>query len=280
MLNRDVSLSVKMHALPDDTARLLATWVIPQLDKHGVFYADPAVVRSLVFPMRLEMTADAVSRILDAMEAVGLIVRFEALGRRWQHWPGFAENQQHLRADRETTTFPPPPSLSPRQATSPPTYDNRTNAGVNPESVRNQSGLIEVEGEVQVEEKGKGAPARARPRREVRGMGEVLTEHSDPRVGAYLELLRPEITPHNADAILSRVPVDALPVWREVLTTWAMSGWRATNFAGMFERCDTVRNSARVRAMQPQGAGAPAGSNPATEARRILSERAAKRGDT
>lgn len=250
MLNREVSLSVKMNALPDDTARLLATWVIPQLDKNGVFYADPTVVRSLVFPMRLEMTADAVSRILDAMEAVGLIVRFEALGRRWQHWPGFAENQQHLRPDRETTSFPAPPALSDKQSTDLPSYDNRTNSGVNPESVRNQSGLREGEGEEEVQVKEKGAPARARPRRESRGFGEVLTGHPDPRVAAYLDLLRPEITPHNADAILARVTEDALPVWREVLTTWAMNGWRPTNFAGLFERHDTALNSARVKGKQ------------------------------
>ena len=31
MLNRSVSLSAKFQALPDDTSRLLATWIIPQL---------------------------------------------------------------------------------------------------------------------------------------------------------------------------------------------------------------------------------------------------------
>lgn len=57
------------------------------------------------------MSGVSVCVCLDAMEAGGLIVRFEALGRRWMFWPGFGENQPYLRSEKEKTDFPPPLEL-------------------------------------------------------------------------------------------------------------------------------------------------------------------------
>lgn len=265
LLNRKVVLSVAMHTLPDDTARLLATWMIPQLDKNGVFYADPAVVRSLVFPMRPEVSIDAVSRILDAMEAAGLIVRFEALGRRWLSWPGFAENQPGLRQDRERTDFPEPPNLSERSISGTlPTFarENPAIAGSprdfsreNPEKSREKPAEEKgIEEESEEEERGNAREARplAPSRRQSRGFGGVvLTHHDDPRVAAYLSTIRGEITETNAGLILGRVLLPDLDVWQETLTTWAANEWRADNFAGLFERFDSARNGKRIRAAIP-----------------------------
>jgi len=116
MLNKTVSLSLKFHDLPDDTCRLLATWIISQLDYRGVFYADPAVVKSMVFPRRTDITIDDVARYLDAMQEAGLIEVFEVRGELWQSWPGFAHNQIGLRAERERTEYPPPPGWSEPEA--------------------------------------------------------------------------------------------------------------------------------------------------------------------
>lgn len=110
MLNKSISLSMKFHLLPDDTCRLLATWLIPQLDKRGVFYGDAAVVKSLVLPMRADVTVEQVREYLKAMQHAGLIRIFEDGGRLWQVWPGFNHNQVGLRDDRETTDYATPPS--------------------------------------------------------------------------------------------------------------------------------------------------------------------------
>jgi len=110
MLNQTVCASLKFQHLPDDTCRLLATWIIPHLDLNGVFYADPAMVKSAVFPRRADIGVDDVAGYLDAIEDIGLIVRFEAKGDVWQWWPGFADNQVGLRRDRESTNYPLPPS--------------------------------------------------------------------------------------------------------------------------------------------------------------------------
>lgn len=117
MLNKKVSANLAFHSLPDDTCRLLATWTIAHLDVRGVFYGDPAMVKAAVFPRRQDITVETVARYLDAIESAPvpegehpLMVRFEAAGQQWQWWPGFESEQVGLRADRETTDFPEPPT--------------------------------------------------------------------------------------------------------------------------------------------------------------------------
>ncbi len=113
MLNKSISESKKFDKLPDDTARLLATWTIAHLDKNGVFYADPIVVKSKIFPRRLDITIQQVSQYLQAMQDVGLIILFEAKDDVWQYWTGFHDEQVGLRPERENTKFPLPPTELP-----------------------------------------------------------------------------------------------------------------------------------------------------------------------
>lgn len=138
MLNKSVCASLKFQNLPDDTCRLLATWIISQLDVRGVFYGDPAMVKSYVFPRRADITAEDIARHLDAMQDAGLIVLFKAKGDTWQYWPGFADNQVGLRSERETPDFPEPPAEQPEPVTSDAGNlpdDCRKDAGHTPESI-------------------------------------------------------------------------------------------------------------------------------------------------
>jgi len=147
MLNQTVCASLKFQHLPDDTCRLLATWIIPHLDLNGVFYADPAMVKSAVFPRRADIGVDDVAGYLDAIEEIGLIVRFEAKGDVWQWWPGFPDNQVGLRRDRESTTYPEPPS---------------ENVGSVPEPIPQDDGKNPAEEKLsEVEEKEKEIPTGA-----------------------------------------------------------------------------------------------------------------------
>ena len=148
MLNKSVCSSLKFHELPDDTCRLLATWIIAHLDHNGVFYADPVMVRSHAFPRRPDVDLEQIGVALEAMQKVGLIVLFKAKGERWQHWPGFAANQVGLRADRETSEYPQPP---------------RQDAGKMPDDCRKESASMSAEGKLSEEniskDAGKGLPA-------------------------------------------------------------------------------------------------------------------------
>lgn len=178
MLNRSVSLSAKFQALPDDTCRLLATWIIPQLDCNGVFYADPVVVRSLVFPRRSDVGIEQVAGYLQAIEKAGLIFIFNANGSAWQCWPGFADNQQGLRPDREgTSTFPKPV---------------RNNSGVTPEQCQtlneNKVPEVEVEVEVKVEEREIGADAPNPPDSKPSAKSKADPRTSAPAIQAIREI--------------------------------------------------------------------------------------------
>jgi len=146
---------MQFHQLPDDTCRLLATWMIAQLDCNGVFYADPNMVRSLVFTRRGDVSLERIEQYLQAMEDVGLIIRFEAGGEIWQHWPGFDRNQPGLRKDRETTNFPPPPASSGTGTVA----DGQDDGNV-PDECRQDDGNVPDEcrqddGEMYAEEKGR-----------------------------------------------------------------------------------------------------------------------------
>lgn len=161
MLNKKVSASIQFDNLPDDTCRLLATWTIAHLDVNGVFYADAAVVRSLVFTRRYDVTIEQIETYLQTMERVGLIIRYEAEGQMWQQWPEFRANQPGLRADRETAEFPTPDQAALEQA--------RQDDGKLPEECRQDDGETPAEvklSEVKLSEgntNGADAPAEPPP---------------------------------------------------------------------------------------------------------------------
>jgi len=138
MLNKTVCASKKFDDLPDDTCRLLATWTISNLDCRGVFYCDPAMVRSYVFPRRMDVTLEDIERHLLAMESVGLIEIFYAKGDVWQCWPGFPENQIGLRAERETKDFPDP-ATGIRKQSGISLEDFRNESGMNPATIRDDA---------------------------------------------------------------------------------------------------------------------------------------------
>jgi hypothetical protein len=166
MLNNSVSLSLKFNQLPDDTCRLLATWIIAHLDKNGVFYGQAVSVKSLVFPHRADIAVEQVEGYLQAMEQAGLIRRFAVKGVLWQWWPTFADNQVGLRAARESSDYPAPPidEPGPDSPPPPPPPPNnpplpeswRQNGGRNPAEIREPSPALNQnkapEGEVEVED--------------------------------------------------------------------------------------------------------------------------------
>lgn len=159
MLNKSVSGSVKFHNLPDDTCRLLATWIIAHLDVQGVFYGDPAMVKSIVFPRRTDLSAEQIDGYLTELERHHLMVRFEAKGDIWQYWPGFLGEQIGLRTDRETPDYPPPPDHIKE--------DPWSDTGEYPASIRQVSGnmpaeekLREVKGSEENNNSGADAPTK------------------------------------------------------------------------------------------------------------------------
>lgn len=220
MLNRTVSLSVKFHQLPDDTCRLLATWTIAQLDVNGVFYADPAIVRALIFPMREDITTAQVGGYIKAMVKAGLIRLFESGGRHWQVWDGFTDNQIGLRADRESSDFPQPPE----DAGVNPDY-----AGNLPEDCRIDAAKIPAEVEVEVEKEVKeNVKGTHKPH-------DPLLEN--PSVIAYRDIMK--LTPNDLQRKLIVEHITDQVKWRASLEDWLAHGWSPKNIPGMIERYES-----------------------------------------
>jgi len=108
-LFKSISNSIKMIKLPNDTARLLYTWMRAHLNKYGCFYADPQMVKNIVFP-RLNIKIEEVAKYLDDMEQLGLIKRFKKNGDVFLWYPEFLETEPYLRKEREgDDEIPAPP---------------------------------------------------------------------------------------------------------------------------------------------------------------------------
>ena len=219
MLNKSVSLSMKYHDLPDDTCRLLATWTISHLDCNGVFYADPAIVKSLVFPMRVDLSIQKVAEYLDAMVAAGLITLFKSDGRLWQCWPGFDHNQTGLRKDRENTDYPPPQESAEVIHIMPEVI--RKDSGNLPENIPPNLNLnLNQKVKVKVNARADKQPAPFM---------------DDPLVAIYRDITH--ITPNeSARQMLAECGLMPEP-FKASVREWIAHGWNPKNIPDMIARC-------------------------------------------
>jgi len=92
--------SRKLAALRSDGARLLYSWLIPNLDVNGCFSGDPTVIKGQVFT-RLRKSVRTVQSYLLDLEEHGLIIRYTSDGDTYLHVPNFREKQPDLRPERE-----------------------------------------------------------------------------------------------------------------------------------------------------------------------------------
>lgn len=230
MLSKSISSSKKFHSLPDDTCRLLATWIIAHLDVHGVFSADPTLVKSLVFPRRDDVTSAQVAAYLDAMECVGLIRRFDASGDAWQVWPGFHENQVGLRVDRETTDFPMPLHLLQDDGIN--TELSRQVAGIKPAQDRQNDCLRElklikgnvIKGEGELKETD-GADALPPPPPCVSAIDIFEQTAGVLPKKALWGMITEAVGDNQAN----------LELWGKIIQAWLAQGWNPDNINGMLD---------------------------------------------
>ena len=109
-LSRAISLDEKVNNLPNDTARLLFTWLIPHLDCEGRLHGDAITVKSIVFPRR-PISTRKVEQYLNAIEKSGLIMRYSVNGNSYLFAPHFEKHQVGLQKSKEAQSQIPPPPL-------------------------------------------------------------------------------------------------------------------------------------------------------------------------
>lgn len=140
MITNQICRDKKIHELSDDTSRLAFTWLITFADVDGRVPGDPAIVRSMVFPRRDDVTVKEMDTYIQEWHDAGLIVRYEANDDLYIWFPAFEKNQPGMRKDREPESIiPPPPSEpdynTPQQPSEPLPDDCRQTAGSVPDEI-------------------------------------------------------------------------------------------------------------------------------------------------
>ena len=74
MIVNAIAADKKINRLSDDTSRLAFTWLITFADCEGRTYGDPAVVRSMLFPRRQDVTIERMEAYIREWASLGLII--------------------------------------------------------------------------------------------------------------------------------------------------------------------------------------------------------------
>lgn len=139
MIANDITRDKRIHELSDDTSRLAFTWLITFADRDGRTYGDPAVVRSMLFPRREDISIGQMEAYIQEWHDLELITWYEADGDLYIWFPGFEKNQPGLRKDREPKSELPSPFALLENGKNEPEECRQTSDKM-PETIRQTSG--------------------------------------------------------------------------------------------------------------------------------------------
>ena len=117
---KSISQSRKLSELKTDGARLLYTWLIPNLDIEGRFSGDEDVIKGQLFT-RLKKTVREISKYLTDLAEVGLIIWYECENDKYLQVPDFMARQPSLNPSKEAKSTIPAPTPAQLQSNSVPT---------------------------------------------------------------------------------------------------------------------------------------------------------------
>jgi len=106
-ISKEISLDKRVNSLSDSTSMLGFTWLITHLDCEGRTYGDPAIVKSLIFPRRTDITVEMVKGYIQDWLNAGLIILYESDDDLYIQFPNFDKHQVGLRKDREPASSIP-----------------------------------------------------------------------------------------------------------------------------------------------------------------------------
>lgn len=138
IINNGICGDKRINELSDDTSRLAFTWLVTFADREGRTYGDPAMVRSMLFPRRDDITIERMTDYLTEWAEKKLIIWYEADGDLWVWFPGFDKNQAGMNKSREAPSrIPEPPTDGYGKLPA----SLMTNSGVTHEQVMTNSGV-------------------------------------------------------------------------------------------------------------------------------------------
>jgi hypothetical protein len=107
MIDNEIARDKNVNDLSDAWSMLAFTWLISFLDREGRTYGDPAIIRSMVFPRRIDVTVEQMESYITEWASKGMVIWYEAKGDKWIFFPNFEEHQIGLRKDREPESVIP-----------------------------------------------------------------------------------------------------------------------------------------------------------------------------
>lgn len=117
-ISKEICFDKKVNELSSSDSMLAFTWLIPHLDMNGCTYGEAAVVRSMVFPRRSDITIEMMESYIQEWSEKGLVVLYEYDGERFIWFPNFEKHQIGIDKRRETSSIPPPELCGNYSATS------------------------------------------------------------------------------------------------------------------------------------------------------------------
>lgn len=106
-ISKEITIDKKVNSLSSPWSMLGFTWLLTHADVYGRTYGDPAVVRSMIFPRRPEVTVEEVEGFIKEWNDAGLINWYEAEGDMYIEFPNFTKHQLGLRYDKEAKSSIP-----------------------------------------------------------------------------------------------------------------------------------------------------------------------------
>lgn len=105
MLRGQISVSPQVNDL-SLKATLLFTWLIPHVDDFGRINAHPRRLKSIIFPMREDISISDIDESLYQMADQGLIILYQIDDEKFLQMTKF---DQHQRIDKRTASKLPSP---------------------------------------------------------------------------------------------------------------------------------------------------------------------------
>jgi hypothetical protein len=104
MITNQICRDKAIHQLSDDLSRLAFTWLITFADCDGRVFGDPAIIKSILFPRREDISTNKMTTYITEWATAGLIVWYGCKGDQWIYFPKFEKNQPGLRKEREPSS--------------------------------------------------------------------------------------------------------------------------------------------------------------------------------
>jgi len=109
ILSKAICVDKRVNDLSSFESMLAFTWLISHLDVKGRTFGDPAIVRSMVFPRRSDVSVEQMESYIREWHESGLVIWYRSNNDLFLQYPGFDKNQPGLNADREAPSIIPDP---------------------------------------------------------------------------------------------------------------------------------------------------------------------------